>query len=72
MKLHYSLILAATLLALPACERKQTTTEKVKEKVNDALDRRPAEKFQDAAEDTKDAVKDASKEIKDAVKDTTK
>ena len=71
MKL-YHLILTATLFALTACEPKQTTSEKVKDKVNDALDRRPGEKVRDAAEDTKDAVKDAAKDIKGAVKDATK
>jgi gas vesicle protein len=63
--------MAATLLALPACEQRQTTTEKVKDKASDALDQRPAEKVKDAAEDTKDALKNASKEIKDAVKNAT-
>lgn len=32
----------------------------LKGKVDDALDRRPAEKVQDKAEDVKDAVKDAT------------
>ena len=79
MKLHHLLILATALLALPACERKQTTTEKIKDKVDDALDRRPGEKVRDAGEDLKDAakdakdgVKDAAKDVKDAVKDATK
>jgi hypothetical protein len=52
----------------PACERKPTVTEKVTDKVNDALDRRPGEKVRDAAEETKDAVKDAANDVKDAVK----
>lgn len=71
MKLHHLLIVTATLLALPACE-KRTTTEKVKDNVNDALDRRPGEKVLDAAEDAKDAVKEAGKDVKDAVKESTK
>lgn len=71
MKFRHS-ILAAILLAAAACEPKQTTTEKVKDKVNDALDRRPGEKVRDAAEDAKDAVKDAGKDLKRAVKDATK
>ena len=71
MKLHY-LILPFALLALAACEPKKTTGEKVKDSVNDALDRRPGEKVRDAAEDTKDAVKDAAKDLKSAVKDATK
>lgn len=71
MAFHY-ITLATTVLALTACEPKQTTSEKVKDNVNDALDRRPGEKVRDAAEDTKDAVKDAGKDIKGAVKDATK
>lgn len=54
-------------LALTSCER----DDSVGEKVDDALDRRPAEGVKDAAEDTKDAVKDAADETKDAVKDAT-
>lgn len=68
MKLHHLFIATATLLVLPACQRKPTVTEKVTDKVNDALDRRPGEKIRDAAEDTRDAVKDAAKDVKDAVK----
>ncbi len=71
MKHHYLIPMFAAL-ALAACEPKQTTSEKVKDNVNDALDRRPGEKVRDAAEDTKDAVKDAAKDIKGAVKDATK
>ncbi len=67
MKLQH-LILSAALLALPSCEQKQTPTDKVKDKVNDALDRRPGEKVRDVTEDAKDAVKD----VKDAVKDSVK
>lgn len=72
MKLHHLLIVMATLLVLPACERNKSTPDKIKDTVDDALDRRPGEKVLDAAEDAKDAVKDAGKEIKDAVKDATK
>jgi F0F1-type ATP synthase membrane subunit b/b' len=66
-----SLCLVASPVLLPlsmtSCER----DDSVKEKVDDALDRRPAEGVKDAAEDAKDAVKDAAKETKDAVKDAT-
>jgi hypothetical protein len=66
-----SLCLLATPILLPlamtSCER----NESLKEKVDDGLDRRPAEGVRDAAEDTGDAVKDAAKETKDAVKDAT-
>jgi hypothetical protein len=76
MKLHY-LLVAAGLAILPACERHETP--EVKEKVDDALDRRPNEGLKDAGEDLKDAakdagdeVKDAGKEIKEEVKDATR
>ena len=66
MKLHY-LFAAATFAILPACEKNETPA--VKEKVDDALDRRPNEKIKDAGEDAKDAVKDAADEVKDAGKE---
>lgn len=71
MKFHHLLLTAITLTVV-ACEPKQTTSEKVKDNVNDALDRRPGEKVRDAAEETRDAVKDAGKDVKGAVKDATK
>lgn len=66
MKLHY-LFAAATFAILPACEKHQTPN--VKEKVDDALDRRPNEKLKDAGEDIKDGVKDAADDVKDAGKE---
>jgi len=71
MKFLYILTAATALLASSACER-QTTGDKVKDKIDDGLDRRPGEKVRDAAEDTKDAVKDAGRDAKDAVKDAAK
>ncbi|MEO7318103.1 MAG: hypothetical protein ABIZ56_03835 [Chthoniobacteraceae bacterium] len=71
MKIHH-LILPIALFALAGCEPKQTTTEKAKDNINDALDRRPGEKARDVAEDTKDAVKDVAKDIKGGVKDATR
>lgn len=65
------LLVPFAALALTGCEPK-TTGGKVKDTVDDALDRRPGEKVRDAAEDTRDAVKDAVKDIKGAVKDATK
>lgn len=66
------LLLASTalvaLFSLPACKKQETTSEKVSDRVNDALDNRPGEPMRDAAEDTKDAVKDAADDVKDAVK----
>ena len=71
----FSGLLSATMIfgavattTLTSCEKKADT---IGEKVDDALDQRPAEGVRDAAEDTKDAVKDAAHETKDAVKDAT-
>lgn len=76
IKLNY-LLVAAGLALIPACEKKETP--EVKEKIDDALDRRPNEGLKDAGEDLKDAaedvgdeVKDAGKEIKEDVKDSTR
>jgi hypothetical protein len=78
MKIHHLLMIGASVFALAACE-KQTTGEKVTDKVGDALDSRPHEKAKDAAEDIKDATKDAGDaikneagELKDKAKDATK
>jgi len=73
MKPYYFfiLIIAATILVLPACDQPQTGTDKVMNKVDDALDRRPGEKVLDAAEDAGDDLEDAAEEIKDSVKDAT-
>jgi len=72
MKPFHLLFAAALLLTLPACEPKKSTSGKVKDTVDDALDRRPAEGVRDAAEDTKDAVKDAGKEVKEAIEEAGK
>ena len=66
MKLTY-LIAAASLATFSACEKKETP--EVKEKVDDALDRRPNEGIKDAAEDIKDDAKDLGNDVKDAAKD---
>jgi hypothetical protein len=77
MKIHHLLMVVASVLALAACE-KQTTGEKISDKVGDALDMRPHEKARDTAEDIGDAAKDAGKsikheagEVKDKAKDAT-
>jgi hypothetical protein len=77
MKIHHLLMIGASLFALAACE-KQTTGEKVTDKVGDALDSRPHEKAKDTVEDLKDAGKDAGDamkregtELKDKAKDAT-
>lgn len=50
------LILTLSALALASCEDRDTP----KEKINDALDRRPAEGLKDAGEEIKDEIKDAT------------
>ena len=69
MKPYYLLIIAAMILVLPACDQTQTTSEKVMNKVDDALDRRPGEEVRDAAEDISHELEDAAKEIKEGTKD---
>lgn len=67
-------LLLATALTLPllACSDKpETTMDKVENKVDDALDNRPAEPVRDAVEDAGDKVEDAAGDAKDAVKDAT-
>ena len=73
MKPYYFfiLIIAATILVLPACDQPQTGTDKVMNKVDDALDRRPGEKVRDATEDLGNELEDAGGEIKESVKDAT-
>jgi len=71
MKFRHILILISSVLILSACEKKSPTDE-LKDSVNDALDRRPAEGVRDAIEDAGDAVKDAAKETGDAVKGAAK
>ena len=69
MKLIVTLLIAATLVALPACSEKPSVTGNGKNSVNDALDNRPAEPIRDAAEDVGDAAKDAGMAVKDAAVD---
>ena len=69
MKPVHLLLISAMVGALAACEQKPSTSiDQLKDKVNDALDRRPNEKLRDAAEDIRDGIKDAAKDIKDAAK----
>ena len=69
MKLFLPTLSALLTLSFSACEKKpQTVGEKIGNKVDDALDRRPGEKVKDAGEDLKDAAKDAKDAVKDAVK----
>ncbi len=61
---------AVAILPLTAasCQKQKGPAERVGEKIDDALDRRPGEKVKDAAEDVQDAAKDAADAVKDAVK----
>lgn len=69
MKKTVLLLAVPLVFAMAACEQKpKSTTEQVKDKVNDALDRRPNEKLKDAGEDLRDGAKSAVKDLKDAAK----
>lgn len=63
MKLYRHLLIALTLLILPACEQNSNRPDGVK----DAIGARPYEEIRDTAEDVGDTVKDAGHDIKDAV-----
>jgi ABC-type transporter MlaC component len=69
MKKASLLLVLPVIAVLAACEQKPaSTTEQIKDKVNDALDRRPNEKLKDAGEDLRDGAKSAVKDLKDATK----
>ena len=73
MKISALILALPLVLTLAACDQKPASTaDKVKDKVNDALDRRPNEKVKDAAEEIRDGAKAAAKDLKDAAKDATK
>ncbi len=65
MKLYRHLLIASTLLILPACEQKSNVNRP--NGVRDAIGARPYEEIRDAAEDAGDAVNEAGRDIKDAV-----
>ena len=62
----------ACALALTACDRKPAPSETVKDKIDDALDRRPAEGVRDAVEDLGDAAEDARKDATKNLKEVTR
>jgi hypothetical protein len=68
MKTVPTMMLAAALVTLAGCSE-PSTSEKIQDSVNDALDRRPAEELRDAAEDMKQAAQDAASDVKDAAAD---
>lgn len=59
------LVAIPLLFTLTACDQKPaSTTEQIKDKVNDALDNRPNENIRDAVEDLSDGVENAAEELK--------
>jgi methyl-accepting chemotaxis protein len=64
-------LLSAVMLSfalLAGCQEK-SALGKAEDKVNDALDSRPAEQIRDAAEDMSAAAKDFGSAVKDVAKD---
>jgi hypothetical protein len=65
MRITGLLVAIPLVFMLAACEQKPaSTTEQIKDKVNDALDNRPHENIRDAAEDLGDGVDDAVDDLK--------
>jgi hypothetical protein len=65
MRLTGVLVAIPLLFTLTACEQKPaSTSEQIRDKVNDALDNRSHENIRDAAEDLSDGVEDAAEELK--------
>ena len=65
MRFYRHLLIALTLLILPACEQKSDVNRS--DGVKDAIGARPYENIRDTAEEAGDAVKEAGRDIKDAV-----
>lgn len=69
-RLLFALVL---LVGLAGCEQKpKSTTEKIQEKVDDALDRRSHEEVRDAAEDLAKAAKKTAAEVEEGAKEVAK
>ncbi len=68
MKMHRKLLIlvAASLITLPACD--QSKDANTKDGIKDALDTRPNEELRDLGEDMDKAAKDVGRDIKNAVK----
>lgn len=64
-KLSRYLLIAITLVVLPACEQQSNVNRQ--NGVKDAIGARPYEELRDAAEDAGDAVKQTGRDFKDAV-----
>ena len=69
MEIHRKLVIliAASLLTLPACEQQPNANKT--DGIKDALDARPNEEMRDLGEDIGKAAKDIGGDIKDAVKE---
>jgi len=67
MMLHRHLLIAVSLLTLPACEQRSNVNQT--DGLRDAFDSRPHEGVRDAGEQIDAAVKDAGRDIKNAVND---
>ena len=65
MKSYRYLLIAITLLILPACGQNSNVDRS--DGVKDAIGARPYEDIRDTAEDAGDTVKEAGQDIKDAV-----
>lgn len=73
MKTARLLLALVLLVGLAACDQKpKSTTEKLKDKVDDALDRRSNEKLRDAAEEVQEGAKEVAKELEEAGKEVAK
>lgn len=55
-------------VGMAACGKEESTLDKAKDSVGDALNLREHEKLKDAAEDAKAAVQDAAAGVKEEVK----
>ena len=59
-------LVAASLIMLPACEQPKNANKK--DGIKDALDARPNEELRDLGEDMEKAAKDVGRDMKNAVK----
>ena len=66
MHRNFFILIAASLLTLPACERQPNSNKT--DGIKDALDARPDEKMRDLVEDIEKSAKDIGRDVKDAVK----
>ena len=60
------ILVAASLITLPACDQSKDANKK--DGIKDALDIRPNEELRDLGEDMDKAAKDVGRDIKNAVK----